>query len=82
MTSKLYLVFEDINSIMPATQEGDRYVFRNIPLGRKVKIVGIGYINKTPQLVVTNSKVSKSELQISGFKPFKLDELKKELNSF
>lgn len=77
----LNLVFSDINSIMPAIRIGDKYVFKNVPIGRNVKLVGIGYEGESARLAVQRTKTSKKGLKLSGFENFKLAELEKELNS-
>lgn len=42
MDADVTLVFEDIHSVMPFTyRKGNEYVFSNIPVGVKVKVVGL-----------------------------------------
>lgn len=77
----LSLVFSDINSILPATKVGNNYVFRNVPVGREVKLIGIGHKGESTTLAVNKTKITKKRFQLSGFKSFKLVELEKELNS-
>ncbi len=77
----LNLVFSDINSIMPATKVGNNYVFKNVPIGREVKLIGIGYNGESTTLAVNKTKITNKGFQLSGFKNFKLTELEKELNS-
>lgn len=77
----LNLVFSDINSIMPATKVGNNYVFKNVPVGREVKLICIGYDGESTTLAVDKTKITNQGYKLSGFKNFKLTELEKELNS-
>lgn len=77
----LNLVFSDINSIMPAVKHGNKYLFKNVPLGREVKLVGVGYEGEFATMAVSTTTISKKSFNLSGFKNFKLSELEKELNS-
>lgn len=77
----LKLVFGDIKSIMAATKEGDKYIFKNIPVGRKVKLVGIGNDGEVTKLGIARTNISKSVYQLNAFNPFKLAELEEQLNS-
>lgn len=77
----LNLVFSDINSIMPATKIGDKYVFKNVPVGRDVKLVCIGYDGESATLAIEKTRISTNKFKLSGFRSFKLSELEKELNS-
>lgn len=77
----LNLVFADINSIIPATKIGNNYVFKNVPVGREVKLIGIGYEGESAKLAVEKTKITNQGYKLSGFDNFKLTELEKELNS-
>ena len=78
--AKVQLVFEDINSIMQGEQKGDSLLFKNIPLGRSIKVIAISYHEGKPTLSVTKTKVSKAALELNAFKEFSLDELDAELS--
>lgn len=74
------LVFEDINSIMPYTsREDNKYYFKNIPIGMKVKIIGL-YQEEGQTLIEfaqAKTTTSKSEFtQSLKFKKIKKEELK------
>lgn len=75
------LVFKDIRSILPAIKENGKYVFRNVPVNSRVKLVGISYDGKQPAMSVAHTTISQQGYELNGFKSFTLPELKKELNS-
>lgn len=75
------LVFKDIKSILPAVKENGKYVFRNVPVNSRVKLVGISYDGKQPAMSVAHTTIAQQGYQLNGFKSFTLQELKKELNS-
>lgn len=78
--AKLQIVFSDIRSIMNGTLEGDRFVFNNVPLGRKIKIVGISYLDGKPTMSSMMGTTSRNGVELTGFREFSFDDLEKELN--
>ena len=79
--TKIYLVFQDIKSIIQATKKGNTFVAENIPEGQNIKIIAIGYEDKKPFIAIEKIKVSKKRsIDISNYKEFTLDNLKQELN--
>lgn len=76
----LNLVFEDIKSIMPAIKKGNSYIFENVPINRKVKILGIKFGKEKVQLAINKTVISRNAFAIKNFKDFTLTELEKELN--
>ena len=79
--SKVYLVFQDIKSIIEATKKESKFVARNVPEGQNLKIIAISYANKKPFIAIEKMKVSKKRsIDISSYKEFTLDSLKHELN--
>jgi hypothetical protein len=76
----LNLVFEDIKSIMPATKKGNSYVFDNVPINRKVKLLGIKFGKGDVQLAINKTVISRNAFTMNSFKDFTLSELEKELN--
>lgn len=78
--TKVQIVFKDINSIMSGIYSKGQFVFSNVPLDRKVKIIGISYGNGKPTLGVAETTIRKEVFQLKEFKEFSLDELEKELN--
>ena len=77
----LNLIFSDINSIMQATKVDDKYVFNDVPINRKIKLVGIGYEGDQIKLSENHTVISNEEFELSDFKKFSLTDLEKALNS-
>lgn len=77
----LNLVFSDIKSILPAYKDNNRYFFKNVPINKKVKIIGIAYNDGIPSLSIKTTTTSKDTLLLDNFKQFSLLELEKKLNS-
>lgn len=78
---KVYLVFQDIKSIIEATKKGNTFVVNNVPEGQNLKIIAISYANKKPFIAIEKIKVSKKRnINISNYKEFTLDNLNHELH--
>lgn len=75
------LIFKDVRSILPAVKIDGNYVFRNVPVNSRVKLVGISYDGNQPAMSVVHTTISQQGYQLNGFRSFTLPELKKELNS-
>jgi hypothetical protein len=78
--AKVQLVFQDINSIMTGKYKNGQLVFENVPVGRKVKVIGINYANGKPAMATAETAVNKDGFELSTFREFTLDELERELN--
>jgi hypothetical protein len=79
--SKVMAVFEDINSVLQGQKGANGYSFPNIPIGRPVRLIAIGYKNGKPLLSAKNIKVGKETIAMDGFREFSLKELEAELNA-
>ena len=77
---EVYLKFENFNGIMKGRKEGKYFYFENVPIGEKVKIIGLSYIDNKLRLAILDSLISEKIVTLKGFKPFRLEELDKELN--
>lgn len=75
------IIFKDIRSILPAVKQNGKYVFKNVPVNSRVKLVGISYDGKQPALSVAHTTITQQGYQLDGFRSFTLQELKKALNS-
>lgn len=78
--SKVQLVFIDINSIMQGEIKGQTITFKNIPINRKVKLIGIDYANGKPTLAIDKTTTSKESYRLGNFKECTLSELESNLN--
>ena len=65
---------------MTGTYENGVLVFKNIPKGKEVKVIGISYLNGKPTLAVGESMTDSKDFELKGFKEFSLDQLETELN--
>jgi hypothetical protein len=55
--TQFYVVFEDIQSVMSASQANNMFKLDGIPLNRTVKIVGISVTGKTAEIFLTKGTV-------------------------
>jgi len=78
--SKVQLVFSDINSIIQGEIKGQTITFKNIPINRKVKLIGIDITNGKPTLAIDKITTSKESYQLGNFKECTLSELESNLN--
>ncbi|MGE0634971.1 MAG: hypothetical protein AB7P01_00915 [Bacteroidia bacterium] len=78
--TKVMIVFSDINSIMNGYAEGGKMMFSNVPLNRKIKVIGISYANGKPTMTTLFTTIQKQNFELTGFKEFTLAELEQQLN--
>lgn len=78
--TKVLIVFQDINSIMNGSYSKDRFIFDNVPLNRKIKVIGISYASGKSMMSSASTTIDKSEFELTGFKEFTLDQLDRELD--
>jgi hypothetical protein len=78
--TKVQLVFSDINSIMKGKLIDGRFVFENVPVNRKIKIIGISSKDGQPLMSIVKTKIDKKEFNLVDFNEFTLDQLDSELN--
>lgn len=78
--SKTFIVFDSINSIMAGKLTDGNFVFPNVPLGSKVKVIAINFENGKPGMAVEQNMISKNAMNMSNFKSFTFSELEKQLN--
>ncbi|WP_143067844.1 hypothetical protein [Olleya namhaensis] len=78
--TKIQIIFKDIKSIMTGTYENGVLVFKNIPKGKEIKVIGISYSNGKPTLAVGESMTDSKDFELKEFKEFTLDQLETELN--
>ena len=78
--SKVQIVFNDINSIMNGTRDGEHMVFYNVPKGRSIKVVGIQYANGSPTMATAETTIDDAGFELTAFHAFTLGELEQALN--
>lgn len=78
--TKIQIIFKDIKSIMTGTYENENIVFKNVPKGKEIKVIGISYSNGKPTLAIGESMTDSKDFELKNFQEFTLDELETELN--
>jgi len=78
--AKIFITFKDISSIMQGEQNGDKFVFSNIPINQAIKVIGISFNNGKPTMGVAETKTDKDGFELSVFNEITLDQLEAELN--
>jgi hypothetical protein len=75
------LVFKEAKSILTGTLDGDKYIFRNVPINQDIKIVAITFNRSKPLLSISLTKTGKQIFEKFDYKEFALTDLEKQLNS-
>lgn len=79
--TSVYLIFSDIKSLMIGENQSNKSSFSEIPQNKEIKIIGIQYISNQAFLSIGKTNSSTNEYTLTNFKPFKLQELKEEINN-
>ncbi|MFT6716807.1 MAG: hypothetical protein ACJA0Q_001455 [Saprospiraceae bacterium] len=77
--TKIKMVFKDIDGVLEAKIRDDKYVFSNVPLNRKVTIIGIKNSNGHFQSAFKELSISTSPLHELSFGETTLNDLKENL---
>ncbi|MES2617939.1 MAG: OmpA family protein [Bacteroidota bacterium] len=72
------LVFKNRRIILPASREGNQYVFKNVPRGDTAWVVAIKYEEGKPFVYIQSTSISNKTLPVE-FRSLTLAELKEEL---
>ena len=75
------LVFKQAKSILAGALEGDKYVFKNVPINQEIKIVAITFEGSKPVMAVIETKTGKQVFNKLDYKPFSVSDLEKQLNT-
>jgi hypothetical protein len=75
------LIFKQAKSIMAGNLEGDKYIFRNVPIDNGIKIVAVAFKGSQPLLSVSETKTSKQIFDKFQYKDFTITELERQLNN-
>lgn len=79
--TSIKIVFSEFNSIIDGTLSGDKYIFSNVPINAKIKIIGISFKNSKPTMSIAQTKVDRVGYNLTSFKEFTLNQLETELNN-
>jgi hypothetical protein len=75
------LVFKGAKSILAGTLDGDKYIFKNVPVNQDIKIVAISFKGKKPLLSISLTKTDKQPFEKLDYKEFALTDLERQLNT-
>jgi hypothetical protein len=78
--SNVMIAFDNLNSVMQGEESNGAFVFKNIPLNSKVRVMAIAYKDGKPLLSKMPAIVTKQDFVMSGFSEFSLKDLENELN--
>ncbi len=73
--SSVSMVFEDLNSVLKGSLEEGRIVFHDVPVGKKVKLIGIQSDGGQPKMGLGVASTKQKSSTLMGFKPFTVNEL-------
>jgi hypothetical protein len=73
--SSVSMVFEDLNSVLKGSLEGNQIVFHDVPLGKKVKLIGITSRGNQPTMSQGIASTKEKSARLKDFKPFTVNEL-------
>jgi hypothetical protein len=79
--SLAFITFDSTKSIMGGEEKSGGFVFRNMPVNSKIKVIGIAYHDGKPLLSKMPAIISKQPFTLSGLKEFSLNDLEKQLNN-
>lgn len=80
---KIRLIFENNGSertIMNGETKDGETIFKNVPIGQQITVLGIGLKNGSPKLAKSKTKITKSPFTLSNYKEVDIVELESELN--
>ena len=75
------LIFKQAKSILEGTPDGDKYVFKNVPVNQEIKIVAITFEGSKPLMAIGETKTSKQPFEKLDYKTFTISDLEKQLNT-
>jgi hypothetical protein len=75
------IVFQKAKSILAGTLDGDKYIFKNVPINQDIKIVAISFKGSKPLLSISLTKTNKQTFDKFDYKEFALTDLEKQLNT-
>lgn len=79
--TNIKLVFKEAKSILTGTLDGDKYIFKNVPINQDIKIVAISFKGSKPLLSISLTKTDKQPFDKFNYKEFSLTDLEKQLNT-
>lgn len=75
------IIFKDAKSIMTGSIEGDKYIFKNVPIDKKIKIVAVTFKGSKPMLSVAETKTGRQIFDKFQYTDFTITDLEKQLNT-
>ncbi|MBA4197614.1 MAG: hypothetical protein C0459_08680 [Chitinophaga sp.] len=75
------LIFKQAKSIMAGNLEGDKYIFKNVPIDQEIKIVAVAFNGSKPLLSVSETKTSKQIFDKFQYADFTITDLERQLNN-
>lgn len=69
------MVFEDINSILKGVYEDGKMVFTNVPVNKKIRLIGLNTDQESPVMAIAQSQTAETTIPLKNYKPFTLEQL-------
>lgn len=66
---------------MAGNLEGDKYIFKNVPIDQEIKIVAVAFNGSKPLLSVSETKTSKQIFDKFQYADFTITDLERQLNN-
>ena len=76
--TNVQIVFMDIRSAMQGEAHLNGFIFRNVPVGSKVNVIGLGY-NGKPGMSISQTIISGKEYQLPQLREYTIEKLDEEL---
>ncbi|MCB0595030.1 MAG: OmpA family protein [Phaeodactylibacter sp.] len=76
---RIFVVFENLNSILRTTRKGTQYMTQAVPKGEPVKIIGLKAVDGRSQLAVEETVVGSKTTYELAYEPVSLKELRQAL---
>jgi len=75
------LVFKEAKSIMSGNMEGDKYIFKNVPINKDIKIIAVIFNGGKPSLSVAETKTGRQIFDKFQYRDFTITDLEKQLST-
>lgn len=79
ISERIFLLFNDSNSILSTRKKGNYYLSNAIPQDAKITIVGLKFKDRQPMLAQLTTQANAKPSYLLDYKPYTIEELKAQL---
>ncbi len=78
-STKYFMIFNNIKSMIAPTRMDGAFVFKKVPVGQEVKILGVKLVDNKPHISIVDHKIGHNNTLKPEFKPGTLAQIRTEL---